>query len=43
MINEIFNIKTEKQFEKIVLKVFDYQIKNNQYICSICSINFEGE
>ena len=42
MINEIFNIKTEKQFEKIVLKVFDYQMENNHIYAAYAALILKG-
>ena len=43
MINEIFNIKTEKKFEEIVFKVFDYQMENNLLYASYAALILKGK
>ena len=42
MINEIFNIKTEKQFKEIVFKAFDYQMDNNPIYAAYAALILKG-
>jgi len=43
MINQIFNITTEKQFEEIIFKVFDYQIDNNPIYAAYAALILKGK
>ena len=38
MVNQIFNIKSDKQFTKIALTIFKHQFKNNKVYRSFCDL-----